>query len=379
MSHVMNRNGLALKVLQTPAELPSLQDPWNQLVERSLENIPFLTYDWLSAWWRAFAGDRQMHLVTAWRNGGLCGLAPLVYTTKKRFGRRRQILSLWANEHTNRTNFVIAKEGADEVVSAMLEHLLSDAPRWDLLELGNLDAGSAATGMLLETLRAKNVAFGTEESIRSPYLTLPSNVDEVMAGLSSSFRQTLRRKVRKAKKAGDITVEAVGSAARLEDVLAISRDTWQHGDGTSIASTETLKRFYSELAANMAEHGWLQLAFLRRAGKSICFEYNLVYNNKLYNLKLGYRPELGRISPGLVLKYHLLEQLMGTGVREYDFLGADEHYKLQWSKTVRQHCKVLVFNKRPDLYAIHFALYRARPFLRRHAPVLIRFKKRFGL
>jgi CelD/BcsL family acetyltransferase involved in cellulose biosynthesis len=226
--------------------------------------------------------------------------------------------------------------------------------------------------VFLEILADRSQAFGIEDGLRSPYLRLPATWADLKEGLGRSFRKTLDRKLRKAGRFGASLRVRFVTDPDLREAFDVATRTWQHAGGTSIASTARLRQFYGELAA---ARRWLQLAILELDGKPIAFEYNLLYERVVYNLKLGYQPQFAALSPGLVLQASVLQNAVEDGVRQYDFLGSDEDYKLHWSRTVRVHRRVVVFNHQVVLRVAHLVRWRVRPYLRVHLPLLVAFKQ----
>ena len=45
-------------------ELARLAPQWNELLHSSGSNGPFLTIDWLSAWWAQLKGSSELHVIT---------------------------------------------------------------------------------------------------------------------------------------------------------------------------------------------------------------------------------------------------------------------------------------------------------------------------
>ena len=240
-------------------------------------------------------------------------------------------------------------------------------------------AGTSAQGgdhghPTLATRRSadRSQAFGIEDSLRSPYLPLPATWAGVREGLNPSFRKTLDRKLRKAAQLGDSLRVRFVTSADLSKAFDIATESWQHVAGTSIGSTASLRQFYSEIAT---ASDWLQLAILELDGTPISFEFDLMYERVLYNLKLGYRSQFGALSPGLVLQAKVLEKATEDGVHQYDFMGSDEGYKRQWSQTVRVHRRIVVFNHQVVLRMVHLVRWRVKPFLKAHFPLLAAFKR----
>jgi CelD/BcsL family acetyltransferase involved in cellulose biosynthesis len=362
---------LSIRIVTTEPEFALLRSSWNALLQRSSENVPFLTHEWMGAWWIAFSAGRAMYLVTAWLGADLVGIAPLLVDQHGSGTRARPTLRFWSNAYSNRAQIIVG-EPLDEIIDALLRHLVHEAPDWDLVHLGPLDAGSRVTQAITRALERAGVRYGLDDGIRSPFLRLPSSWEELLGQVSSSHRQTVRRKRRKA--ASQFRFRRILNREGFRHVLTVSEESWQHAGGTGLGTQPEVKAFYERLAAEAEQNGWLELALLEDAEEAVAYEFNLVYGNKLFNLKLGYRRDLARSSPGLVLKSHVLEDAIARGIEEHDFLGADEPYKLHWTAHVRQHCKVVIF--RPGRKTLDwFYRYRLKPYVRRRLPAIPKLKR----
>jgi len=362
---------MRIQVCTSSEQLAHLRGPWNALLAQAAENTPFLTHEWITAWWRAFGSDSSMYVITAWQDDELVAVAPLAYIKQRMVGATRSVITFMANEYSNRANFVVGR-APRAALEAILDHLLTSAPPWDLFQIEPVDEASPVTQAFLGILNDRSLAFGIEDSLRSPYLRLPATWAAVKEGLSPSFRKTLDRKLRKAAQLGAALRVRFLKESDLSEAFDIATQTWQHDQGTSIASTACLRQFYRELAA---ARDWLHLAILEQDGKPIAFEYDLMYERVLYNLKLGYRAQCAAVSPGVVLQAKVLQQATEDGVHQYDFMGSDEDYKRHWSQTVRLHRRVVVFNHQLVLRMVHVVQWRVKPFLKAHFPLLVAFKR----
>lgn len=362
---------MRVQVCTSAEQLAQLRDPWNALLATAAENTPFVTHEWITAWWRAFGSGSSMYVITAWQDDELVAVAPLAYTKQRMVGATRSVVTFMANEYSNRANFIV-RDAPRAALEAILDHLLTAAPPWDLLQIEPVDEDSPVTQTFLKILADRSQAFGIEDSLRSPYLRLPATWAGLQEGMSPAFRKTLDRKQRKARQLGPSLRVRFHTDPDLREAFDIATQTWQHAAGTSIASTACLRQFYGELAA---ARNWLRLAILELDGKPISFEYNLLYEGVLYNLKLGYRPQFAALSPGLILQAAVLQHATEDGVRQYDFMGTDEGYKRHWSRTVRIHRRVVVFNHQLVLRMVHLVRWRVKPFLKAHFPLLVAFKR----
>lgn len=354
---------LKIETVGSVAELRALRDPWNGLVRRSQQNIPFLTHEWLTTWWDAFRGNDDRQVVTVWRGEQLVGVAPMSYSRVTMAAMPFRVAKLWSNPYSNRTQLIIG-EPAGAVVGALVDHWLEQDPTWDVICLEPVPLGCAITRVLVSELHARNIPYGVRESLRSPFLPLPATWPELLQGVSGGFRKSLRRSLRRARSEGRLRTRIVNQPEEVEAALAIAKRGRFHDEGTSIASTEAQRQFYRRFARVAARKGWLALAFLDYNDRPIAFEYNLYYEGVMYSLKSGYDPDFAHLSPGHLLTRDVLQRVIKVGGHEYDFLGMDESYKRRWTPQARHHGRITVFSNRLLPRAQHFLSYRMQPWIR---------------
>ncbi len=368
-------NRYEVSVVSRRRELAALRAEWTGLLERIPDDSPFLTYEWLTTWWDAFAADATMHLVVVHRAGRLVAIAPFLYRTERVAGHSRRVLGLWSNDNTDRTGLLVDVD-APIAVRAIVDHIVERAPSWDVAELVPLERSVPTTSALLDLLHQRGLTHGVTDNLQSPHLEMPGGWDDLVDTLGASFRKSLRRKTRAGDLAGRLSFEIIRDPSGIDTAFDIARDSWQYENGTSIASTDALRSFYSGLARVAHDRGWLQFAFMRLDDEPVAFEFNLVYHGTAYNLKLGYRKSHAGLSPGILLKQHVLRELIDAGIRRYDFLGGDEPYKLHWTSHIRPHCRVTVYRRRPTLVLSHLVRHRVKPFIKRRFPALVERRRR---
>lgn len=368
--------GVSVGALETLEDIRAVAPEWSDLLERALDAEPFLSPEWLLPWWDSF-GVGQPRLITARCDGRLVGLAPLSITRQRFLGADRRVARLWGNEYCPRPNVVLDASLAREAARALVQGFLTAAPAWQVARLGPLAVESATTRALVDALADAGLRSGIRLAHASPYLPLPGSWEYLVGQLGGSFRETLRRKARKCERRGDVAVAFAGECgADADAAFAISERTWQHAEGTGIGSTPELDRFFRGMADGAAKRGWLDMAYLSVAGVPTSFEFNLRFRDKIYNLKLGYRDDQADLSPGMVLKQHVLRRAIAGGVSEYDMLGAAESYKLHWTNRVRQLGELWVVRAGVVPRLAHIAYFRVRPFVAHHLPWALALKRR---
>src|SRR5690606_19885580 len=100
-------------------------------------------------------------------------------------------------------------------------------------------------------------------------------------------------------------------------------------------ATPALQRFHHRFTRLALQQGWLRLYALRVGNNVAAVLYCLCYGNRYYSYQLGYDVALGRYSPGLCALGQCIEEAIGEGVAEFDFLHAEERYKYLWANGKR--------------------------------------------
>jgi CelD/BcsL family acetyltransferase involved in cellulose biosynthesis len=341
-------------ISQRPAVDP-LSDDWTDLLDRAAESSVFLTPEWMTSWWDAYGAPLRMHLLTVTDRGRLVALAPLALSAD-------HTMTSWSNDYTDRFGLAV-EDGRIDAIELIARHLADDHS-WRSLNLHPLESESPLFEPLCGALEATGCGTRAIETLRSPWLELPGDPDVITARLSRSFRQSLRRKLRAAERAG-LAAEHHTTTDVLDDVFDVALDTWAHRDGTGLGSTPENERFYRSLAAAAEERGWLRIHLLRKGDRAIAFEFNLVRDGDAVNLKVGYREADRDRSPGLVLRSQVIEHLIGEGARSFDLLGQEETYKLHWADRVRPHVRLRAFPPTAAGRLNHLYRNRLRPAMRR--------------
>src|SRR5215813_14471240 len=69
---------LVVDLINQVDRFADLRAEWIDLLRHSSANNPFLSWEWLHAWWVHLAGTRRLQILTARSDGGrLIGIAPL--------------------------------------------------------------------------------------------------------------------------------------------------------------------------------------------------------------------------------------------------------------------------------------------------------------
>ncbi len=311
-----------------------MQDEWDDLADRSWKPSPWLRPGWILAWWRAF-GRGTLDLVQLRRDGRLAALIPIE--------RRLGILRSPTNYHT--PSFGLLAEDREAGREAFRE-VLRRRPR--RLELAFLERETLAAYDVEELARSARFVVRGEVLERSPYVTTEKGWPEYKASLAGKMLRELRRRQRRLETQGRLEIVVEDGCNRLEDFLnegfRVEAAAWKGGEGTAIGSRVETVRFYQDVAQWAAERGWLRLAFLRLGGRALAFDFALEEQGRHYLLKTGYDPVYRAFAPATLLREAMIVRAFEVGLERYEFGGADEPWKLQWTQTTRDSIRVRAFS-----------------------------------
>ena len=357
-----------VETISDPNRLADLGPEWDTLAAESGLDHPFLTHDWVSAWWEAFGAGRTLQVLVVRDAGRAIAIAPLMRGRTRFCGLPLTSLETVGNDHTPRNGFLVLP-GRGDAWQALWETLSRRGRGFDLLLLRQLAADSPTLVAMKRLGRDTGWLEGRWPSLESPMLRPEGAAfGDYLNTLSSKYRAYLRNKERRAEKLGETVLETITNEADLDAALAdgvrIEGSGWKGKEGTAIASEEATLRFYSLLAKRMARRGWLRMHFLTIAGRRAAFEYTLRFANRDFMLKAGYDTEYAPVSPSTLLVRGVLEQSFGAKVEEFDFLGGLDGWKTCWTKTSRAHEWLYLLPPSLPLRVAHAAKFRLAPRLR---------------
>lgn len=357
-----------------------IKDEWNYLLKKTDTNVLYLTHEWLTAWWECFGDQKRLAVLLVRNQGELCAAAPLMLTRKKKFFLNLICLRFIGNSLCYRLNFLIPDDH-EKLLSLILDYVIYRI-KWHIAEFYHIPQDSAVYKAFINLLSKKNSIFSGEDmSLLSPYIPLNEPWDSYFKHLSKSFVREIQQKKRRLEKIGYSVLSSQSGAdypsmqSLLEDTFKIAEKTWQHKAGTSIASDEKEKRFFTLIAHRFCQNQGLCLYILKIGNDNAAFGYGIKYNDRLYSLKKGYDQKYKKFSPGIILDSIRYEDFSKTNFCdsycEIDLGGHIDSEKLSWTSHVRRHNVVYLFRRR--LFLLYFWPFILKPFLRRFK-ILRKFK-----
>lgn len=359
-----------VEIVSDFATLLGLKSAWDDVVAESGINHPFLNHSWICNWWKCFGADNELHIVLirdGERHSKILGIAPLMRRLGPIYGISFRQLSFLHNDHIPRTDF-ICRGNPERISRALWHYLLTSCEDWDVLVLPQMMEGALALKTLPAYTRKKGFFYGIWPGEVSPYVPLRVNWNNYFQNLSYNHRARVRKGLHRLARLGNVTLDTVTVSGQIPDALEqglrIEAAAWKADAGTAINSMPDVLNFYRQLASDAANDKTLRLLFLSVAGKRIAFAFALCTHHKLYVLKAGYDPDFAYYSPYQLLCYLVLKDGSNSGLLEYEFLGRDEPWKLDWTRQSRMHYWLYVFASGWRARAVFYLKFQCVPKIR---------------
>lgn len=253
--------------------------------------------------------------------------------------RRERWLEFLAAERSQRLDAV----GANPAVWLALGRHLRLRRDWDVLDLAFLRPASAA--IITNHWPGLGLAVHARGQMRQHRISLDPPWPEIESGFSPYLRSNFRRRFKRLRMQGDVRLEVHARDLEpcLDQCFALEAAGWKGREGSAVARKPELQRFYRQLAYRLAATGQLRLYCLVLNQRMVAFEFCLasLRSGRLYSLKIAYAEDLSTASPGVVLRWLLLQDARQQ-FREYEFLGDDAPWKTEWSTgiTVLRHLRI---------------------------------------
>ncbi len=188
---------LVVERIESLEALRALEPEWRSLEERAQLALPFLTFDWVTAWWKHFSEDkptlRDSVFSRAVRSpsGELIAVAPMMLSERPGFGplRMREVHFFGADPNVTELRGRLCVADAEvQVHQALLDDLLTCSDRWDWVRWSGIAAGRSPETLLDETARMR-----WRPNISNFVLPLKSTWEEQRSTLRRNIKESLRK------------------------------------------------------------------------------------------------------------------------------------------------------------------------------------------
>jgi len=329
-------------------EFGLMAEDWNRLLNASLVNHPFLTWEWMHGWWQNFKSGKQLLLLAVRKDHRLVGLAPFYIHRTHSLGNMKTLKLFSSDElYPDYLDLIAEKGFEDPVVQAVGQYLGKNSKLWDRMQLDHVLQDS--TVMKLETIFSLKCKMGSDPSSQCPYLKTEGSYDDYMKKqFNRKRRYNLERQVKILMEDHGCVLKKITEPDSLERAIDHMFDLHQkRASVKQIKSSFALakvKAFHLGFSRWALQKGLLNFYFIFKGEKPVSVAYGFRYAGKIYFYQSGMDPEWQKLSAGTVLLTLLIQEAFGNGVAEFDFLKGDEEYKKSWATQERTVYCLQIFN-----------------------------------
>jgi len=341
------------------ADFLALSEIWNSTLEKCSSSNIFLTWEWLSLWWKYFSLDRELVLLLLEDNEEITGIAPLMYSVNSAFGLRTKKIEFVGTGASDYNGFIVTPKGRG-CIRVFLDHLTSFRSKWDCIELTDIPENA-------ESLEALRKASNSTKLVRDlalyecPYTPLPTSSAELTAVLSQKLKKNLRRGMKLLEKDYEVEFDDCSRTKSLTESMnsffELHQKRWRAKGLSGIFADVKARSFHLDVAKSFARKNWLGLFLLRLSGTPIAAHYGFRYRSKFYLYLTGFDPRYSKYSVANLLTAHIMDDCIQRGLREFDFLRGAEEYKTRWNALTRRNHQI-VLTKNSFRASLRDSIYR---------------------
>jgi len=315
-------------------DLFRLARDWNTLLAESATHVPFLRYEYLSAWWETRGGgewpEAELAVVTAHQDGRLAGIAPM-FSTQNADGEPALLL-LGSIEISDYLDIIARPGDLPFFLAGLLDFIARPALlAWRMLDWHNLPESSPSLTALRVEAEKHGWIFSQDRTYHVPSIPLTGDFETYLAGIDKKQRHEIRRKMRRAEESSrGVRWYIVEDGASLETEVQAFMEMMAEDPEKAAFLTAPMRR-QMQLACKAAfENGWLQMAFLEVDGQKAAGYLNFYYLNRIWVYNSGIDRRFMDLSTGWVLLGHLLQWANENKRTEFDFMRGNEEYKYRF-------------------------------------------------
>lgn len=340
--------GLETAWIDSDEAFQGLAPEWNAF---AVDNA-FVTYAWMSAWWETCGHKRKLAIITVRdENGRLVGLAPFCIE-KAWLGclpvRRVRFLAdtLTGSDYLS----VLADPSYEARVTGEIVRMLEQhRDAWDCIALHD-----AADSPLLTDLRFQLDALGMrcrrKTAATCYYVQLPDTQEKFLQTLSSHLRCNYKRRWRKLEAEGKVEFVSISDPATLRRefpvLLALHRMRFLQRRESSAFITPQVLAFHAKALTRLGSSGIARLFLIRVDGQAVAALYGFGAGHTFQFYQCGMHPEWKQKGVGQMMTGRAIEEAIGLGFSEFDFLRGGEAYKAHWADHARSTVTLRFFDSR---------------------------------
>lgn len=324
-----------------------LMESWNALLTKSVSNVPFLRFEYLSDWWKTRGGGEwpasaELSIMVGREGDQVLGIAPFFIADHE---SQKRLLLLGSVEISDFLDLIVAPENEKAFLASLLkyftDHLVPAGVQ--AMDLYNLLESSATVSLITQTAQMAGFSVAQTRLQQAPSVSLPGDWDAYLESIDKKQRHEIRRKMRRATE-GEISIEVsyTQESAKVEKDSEAFMALMAQDPEKEAFLTPAMREQFRLSIRHAFDNGYLQLAFLKVGGKNAAAYLNFDYDNRIWVYNSGIDRSFMEYSPGWVLLGHLLQWANENQRADFDFMRGNEDYKYKFGAVDRFVCRLTI-------------------------------------
>ena len=336
-----------VECIRSESDFTALRSDWQSVLRDSASDNPFLTWEWLHAWWSHYGAPGRLRLLVVRDGAAPVAIAPFHLVSAPLYWFSR-LEFLGTGDAGSDYLDVIARRGSEgEAVAAIAEFLKAAQLT---VRLRHLPPGSLAI-RVADNLAEEGWSASLADDGQCPIVTLAGHTfDSFLGTLGASHRANVRRRLRAFEGLGARFDRITTHAERremLDRLAAFHAERYAGSGGSTAFSTPAVRAFHEDATRQAMDRGWLRMYALRLDDSVAAVMYGFSRDGRFYFYQHGYDAGQASRSAGLALMAWTIQAAIAEGCSEFDMLWGTEPYKALWARDARQL-------QRADLFPLRF-------------------------
>jgi peptidoglycan/xylan/chitin deacetylase (PgdA/CDA1 family)/CelD/BcsL family acetyltransferase involved in cellulose biosynthesis len=328
--------------------LYEMKDAWNRLLGESGSDSLFLTWEWISSWWRSYGIAGDLRILAAYDDSGILrGLAPLRLEAIRKYGQTYSALKFVGDGSmdSDYMDFIIASGWEDAVLHSFQRFLMTQREHDGLLLLNEVPGASPCVPVL-QRLSHQNGWVFSQEDVPCSTVRLPKDWDAYLSILKPRFRTKVRSVLRNLESRSDVRFQFCEGSDQLDRLLSalfeLHTMRWHQAGKPGVFGFPGKRDFYAAISGLFLDRNWLRFSWLEWNDRILACQYGFEYGGKYLQLQEGYEPNAEHWNVGVGLRAWSIQQFLKQGLREYDFLGGVTQHKTDWGSDTTYSKRILL-------------------------------------
>jgi len=322
----------SVQIFRNWNELEGLRHDWDLLLSENPSASIFLTPEWQASWWHAFGKDKELFcIVFSDATRKIIGIAPLYFERASFFVLQLATLRMvGAGSGDSDALDFITRAGSERMCAEAFVAWLAKERRWNICSLETLPQNSLVGRHLSQLLGRAGWQVLAEE-LPNFQVDLPRTWQEYLQCLQPRFRPLLTRYPKRLQSRYSVSIVRCDRAedldSNLETLFSLHQMRWTGQGKPGAFSSAERRDFYLRMSQAFLQRGWLEFWLLKLDNETVAAQFCFRYGDTVSLLQEGFNPKYAADKIGYALRAHVLQEMIRTGARRYDFLGGADQYK----------------------------------------------------